>query len=63
MAEAPSKQTSTSGVETKSVHVGSKDSEDEIPLHLRSRRTRDPIVAMVEELSKETTKGRKLDMN
>ena len=55
-AEAPSKETSTSGVEPKPTHSGSEENEDfEILLHVRSRRTRGPAVVTVEVLLGETT--------
>ena len=54
IAKAPSKGTSTSGVEPEPTHVGSEENEDsKIPLHLRSRQTRGLAVVTVEELSGE----------
>ena len=55
MAEAPSKETFTSGVEPEPTYACSEEDEDsEIPLRSRSRRTRGPTLVTIEELLKET---------
>ena len=60
MAEAPTKGTSTSGVDPKPVHIGSNKNEDsEIPLCLRIHWTKGPAVVMVEKL-KDTAAKRKV---
>ena len=54
MAEAPSKGISMSIVDPEPIHAGSEEDEDfNIPLHLRSRQTKGPVVVTVEELSEE----------
>ena len=60
MAEAPSKETSTSGVKPKPTNAGSEGAEDsEIPLHPRSCRIRGPVVVTVEELLEEIIERQK----
>ena len=52
MDEAPSKRTSTSGVDPEPIYAGSEEDEDyEIPLHLRSRRS--SAVVTIEKLLEE----------
>ena len=57
MTEAPSKGTSTSGVEPEPTHAGFEEDEDsKVSLHPRIRRTKGPAVVTVEELFEEITK-------